>query len=120
MLGTKVSNFIKKESLSQVFSCEFCEVTKNTFFYRTPPVATSGDLPINPIQAGRLFGAVKDQEVKKFVSLCKICCAGAIGMKFGEKIPWYVKVYAKLARQVPQVLILKSESWNLLNLTNIN
>ena len=30
--------FIKKESLAQVFSCEFCEISKNTFFYRTPPV----------------------------------------------------------------------------------
>ena len=25
-------NFIKKETLSQVFSCEFCEIFKNTFF----------------------------------------------------------------------------------------
>ena len=24
--------FIKKESLTQAFSCEFCEVSKNTFF----------------------------------------------------------------------------------------
>ena len=32
--------FIKKETLAQVFSCEFCEISKNTFFYRTPPVAT--------------------------------------------------------------------------------
>ena len=29
-------NFIKKESLAQVFSGEFCEIFKNTFFYRTP------------------------------------------------------------------------------------
>ena len=29
---TKVCNFIKKESLAQVFSCEFCEISKNTFF----------------------------------------------------------------------------------------
>ena len=29
-------NFIKKETLAQVFSCEFCEICKNTFFYRTP------------------------------------------------------------------------------------
>ena len=29
-------NFIKKETLAQVFSCEFCEISKNTFFYRTP------------------------------------------------------------------------------------
>ena len=25
-------NFIKKESLAQVFSCEFCEIFKNIFF----------------------------------------------------------------------------------------
>ena len=29
-------NFIKKETLAQVFSCEYCEIPKNTFFYRTP------------------------------------------------------------------------------------
>ena len=32
-------NFIKKETLAQVFSCEFCEISKNTLFYRTPPEA---------------------------------------------------------------------------------
>ena len=25
-------NFIKKETLALVFSCEFCEISKNTFF----------------------------------------------------------------------------------------
>ena len=34
------SLFIKKETLAQVFSCEFCEISKNTFYYTTP-VATS-------------------------------------------------------------------------------
>ena len=34
-------NFIKKETLAQVFSCEFCEISKNTFFYRTPLVVAS-------------------------------------------------------------------------------
>ena len=34
--------FIKtKEILAQVFSCEICENSKNTFSYRTPPVAAS-------------------------------------------------------------------------------
>ena len=28
-------NFIKKETLAQVFSCEFCEISKNIFSYRT-------------------------------------------------------------------------------------
>ena len=36
----EVCNFIKKETLAQVFSCEFCEISKNTFSYRTPVVAS--------------------------------------------------------------------------------
>ena len=31
----------KKETLAQVFSCEFCEIFKNTFSHRTPLVAAS-------------------------------------------------------------------------------
>ena len=30
--GNAACNFIKKETLAQVFSCEYCEVSKNTFF----------------------------------------------------------------------------------------
>ena len=37
-------SFMKKETLAQVFSCEFCEIYKNTFCYRTPLVAASGVL----------------------------------------------------------------------------
>ena len=37
-----IDNFIKKESLAQVFSCELCKIPKNSFFYRTPLVAASG------------------------------------------------------------------------------
>ena len=40
-LLAEACNFIKKEALAQVFSCEFCEIFKNTYFYRTPPVAAS-------------------------------------------------------------------------------
>ena len=35
-------NFAKNEALEQVLSCEFCEISKNTFFHRTPLVAASG------------------------------------------------------------------------------
>ena len=31
-------NFIKKKTLAQVFSCEFFEISKNTFWHRTPLV----------------------------------------------------------------------------------
>ena len=34
-----VCNFTTKETLAQVFPCEFCEISKNTFFYRTHVVA---------------------------------------------------------------------------------
>ena len=30
-LQAEACNFIKKETLTQVFSCEFCEISKNTF-----------------------------------------------------------------------------------------
>ena len=32
---------LKKGTPAQVFSCEFCEISKNTFSYRTSPVAAS-------------------------------------------------------------------------------
>ena len=35
-------NFIKKETLAQVFSCEFYKTSKNSFFCRTPLVAAFG------------------------------------------------------------------------------
>ena len=32
-------NKVAGGTLAQLFSCEFCQIFKNTFFYRTPPVA---------------------------------------------------------------------------------
>ena len=40
-LHASVCNFIKKETLALVFSCEHCEIIENRLFYRTPPVAAS-------------------------------------------------------------------------------
>ena len=37
----KVCNFIKKETLAQTFSYEFCKIAMNTFFNRTTLVAAS-------------------------------------------------------------------------------
>ena len=38
---SQACNLIKKKTLAQVFSCEFCDFSKNTYFYRTPLVAAS-------------------------------------------------------------------------------
>ena len=40
-LQPQACNFIKKETLAKVFICEFCEISKNTFFPRTPVVVAS-------------------------------------------------------------------------------
>ena len=37
----RVYNFIKKETLAQMFSYKFCEISKNIFFHRTPLAAAS-------------------------------------------------------------------------------
>ena len=40
-LQPQTCNFIKKETLAQVFSCEFWEICKNALSYRTPSMAAS-------------------------------------------------------------------------------
>ena len=32
LIQSQACNFIKKKTLAQVFSCEFCEISKNTYF----------------------------------------------------------------------------------------
>ena len=41
--------FIKKETLAQVLSCEFYEISKNNFSYRTPSAAASVDRSLKRI-----------------------------------------------------------------------
>ena len=41
--------FIKKETLAQVLSCEFCEIPKSNCSYRTPLVAASASTSILPV-----------------------------------------------------------------------
>ena len=41
VLKHATTNFFKKETLTQKFSCEFCEILKDIFFQRTPPVDAS-------------------------------------------------------------------------------
>ena len=36
LIGKETCNFTKKETLVQMFSYEFCKISKNTFSYRTP------------------------------------------------------------------------------------
>ena len=38
---SQTCNFIKKETLAQVFSCQFCEISKNIFFTEDLRVTSS-------------------------------------------------------------------------------
>ena len=46
--------FNKKETLAQMFSCEFRKISKNTFSERTPPVAASASCTFNTFDC-RIF-----------------------------------------------------------------
>ena len=65
-LQAEVCNFIKKETLAQVFSCEFCKISKTTFSHRTPPMAASAD-NIN------FFDSQLMQQVLIVEKLYKVC-----------------------------------------------
>ena len=61
-------NFIKKETLAQVFSSEFCEISKNTCSYRTPLVTASETIKNFEIAE---CGGVKILEI--FTQILKMC-----------------------------------------------
>ena len=58
----KFAKFTGKH-LAQLFPCEFCEIFKNSFFHRTPPVAASGIGSISRPRSPRNHKAVVDQAI---------------------------------------------------------
>ena len=77
---SRLATLLKKETLPQVFSCEFWEISKNNFFHRTPPVAASMCTPSvildlcfilvasNTVIWASLFGAQRFRlEVEDFI-----------------------------------------------------
>ena len=44
LFNTLACNFIQKETLAHVFSCEFCEIFKNTFFTEQLRATASGTI----------------------------------------------------------------------------
>ena len=56
-------NFIKIETLAQVFSCEFCEIFKNNFFYRLSLVAASAETPICRRSGPENFGKMIQRHI---------------------------------------------------------
>ena len=60
---------LKKRLCRRVFSCEFCKLSRNNFFYRTPPVAAS-KMELNSIlQSFPKLGICKNQ-IYKLQNIC--------------------------------------------------
>ena len=70
LIKLQACNFIKKETPAQECSCEFREISKNTFSYRKPPVAASekGDSQIDRIWTVALFSKFYDKNLTVLLS----------------------------------------------------
>ena len=93
--NTCACNFIKKEILAQVFSCEFCEVSKNTFLHRTPLVAASVSSfqviwldQISPVTKGgcRTAATSKIPAVNYYHKALHLGCCSSPRSAFGNNI----------------------------------
>ena len=65
-------NFIKKETLTQVLSCEFCEISNNTFSYWTPPVAASTCRKTKTSKWSNICGRTTDDNSELFGNWWKL------------------------------------------------
>ena len=78
-LRSQACKFIKIETLAQVLSSEFCKISKNTFSYRTPPVAASAEVCSQPSKFKmELFAKIVNnwKSVTIFTNLHLRCLAG--------------------------------------------
>ena len=67
-------NFIKTETLIKVFCCEFCKISKNTFSYKTPPVAASvtKQQKAELLMSSNIYNDAREFEVCRFNKNMKI------------------------------------------------
>ena len=58
----------QKETLGRVFSCEFCKISKNILFYRTPPVAALFFILLPPENMYNKFRKVNFSAIKSILT----------------------------------------------------
>ena len=72
-------NKVEKQTLTLVFSCEFCENLKNNFFYRTRPVAASDtNCGIDLFGFDDNFRQVKFQAILFLLGTKEICAKTSV------------------------------------------
>ena len=74
------NNFIKKETLAQVFSCEFCEISKNTYF--TEHVWTTASI------YGKFYSFQSSGNtliiIERLLKVYKLCSGGFMYIQLSE------------------------------------
>ena len=78
-----VINFIKKETLAQVFSCEYCLIFKNTFFHRTPLVVASRPYGLRFL--------IQIKAIKSFWNMFEISCDCMPEVVFSSAVKFFNK-----------------------------
>ena len=72
-LRSQACNFIKKETLAQVLSCEICEISKNTFFTENIRAAASVCIGSGRLEVFCKKGVLKNFEKFTGKHLCCLC-----------------------------------------------
>ena len=111
-LQAEAFNSINKETLVQVFSSEFCEIFKNFFFYRTPPMVASESkshpdkISIWHIQAySGIFGTV---------------CYSNIFQTVVYPEPWHIQNQKHIHNPGVFTTLVYSERWHYQNLRHVH
>ena len=107
-------NFIKKEALTQAFSCEFCGILKNSFFIEhlrwlhLPPVALWEEVYITFLRHAQLHERTGYDFVYEWVNSIDVLYHNSVLSVFGtRKIPsWSVPPAVNSPDQIPSNLTL--------------
>ena len=81
-------NFIKKRTPSQVFSCEFCEISKNTFPYRIPLADASVSAYLSIFLFGKILRCTFVLRISRMLLL--IFCFASVLVCYKIKCPSYI------------------------------
>ena len=114
--GLRPATLLKRETLAQVFSSEFCDISENTFFHRTPLVAAS----VNSI------AAIKENEISCYSQEKRIIMNFEINCDYNLKTKYYfifgifliliiiirdlsVSTYTKFSKNLTSAHIMRKE-----------
>ena len=102
LLTFEACYFIKTETLAQLFSCEFCEIPKNTFLHVTPPVVAS-ELIRKGLDPKQLL-------LKKFFFSCRLLCliAGNSFLQSAVVFLYFTKVVDVIHSPIGTVLFRRT------------